>query len=38
MRYLPLTEAERGDMLAAVGVRHIDELFSDIPKDKSSGC
>jgi glycine dehydrogenase subunit 1 len=34
MRYLPLTEAERSDMLAAVGVHHIDELFADIPTDK----
>jgi glycine dehydrogenase subunit 1 len=37
MRYLPLTEAERSDMLAAVGVRDIDELFADIPKDKRLG-
>jgi glycine dehydrogenase subunit 1 len=34
MRYLPLTEAERIDMLAAIGVGHIDELFADIPEDK----
>src|SRR5579872_4322313 len=31
MRYLPLTDVERGDMLAKVGAAHIDELFSDVP-------
>jgi glycine dehydrogenase subunit 1 len=34
MRFLPLSEVERGDMLAAVGVGHIDELFADIPPEK----
>ena len=31
MRYLPLTEADRHEMLAAVGVGSIDELFADVP-------
>ncbi|WP_439814059.1 aminomethyl-transferring glycine dehydrogenase subunit GcvPA [Zavarzinia sp. CC-PAN008] len=31
MRYLPLTEADRGAMLARVGVGAIDDLFTDVP-------
>ncbi|WP_421994249.1 aminomethyl-transferring glycine dehydrogenase subunit GcvPA [Reyranella sp.] len=31
MRYLPLTEADRRDMLAAIGARSVDELFRDVP-------
>ncbi|MBM3512838.1 MAG: aminomethyl-transferring glycine dehydrogenase subunit GcvPA [Alphaproteobacteria bacterium] len=31
MRYLPLSDANRRDMLAAVGVKSIDDLFADIP-------
>jgi glycine dehydrogenase subunit 1 len=34
MRYLPLTEADRGDMLARIGVASIEDLFADIPHDK----
>lgn len=34
MRYLPLTPADRADMLAAIGVAGIDDLFADIPADK----
>ena len=34
MRYLPLTDAERGDMMAKIGVGHIDALFADIPAAK----
>jgi len=34
MRYLPLTEADRADMLARIGVASIDDLFADIPVDK----
>ncbi|MBV1695219.1 MAG: aminomethyl-transferring glycine dehydrogenase subunit GcvPA [Hyphomicrobiales bacterium] len=34
MRYLPLTDAERGDMLARIGVRAIDDLFAAVPRDK----
>lgn len=33
MRYLPLTDTDRGDMLARVGVQSVDELFSDIPEE-----
>ncbi len=31
-RYLPMTEEDRKEMLSSIGVSHIDELFSDIPK------
>jgi glycine cleavage system P protein (glycine dehydrogenase) subunit 1 len=31
MRYLPLTAADRRDMLAAIGVSSIDALFADVP-------
>ena len=31
MRYLPLTEADRREMLAAIGVQSIDDLFTDVP-------
>lgn len=34
MRYLPLSSEDRREMLAKVGVDHIDELFADVPKDK----
>ena len=33
MRYLPLTETDRADMLAAIGVGSIDDLFADVPAD-----
>lgn len=32
MRYLPLTGDDRQAMLAKIGVRHIDDLFRDVPK------
>ncbi len=32
MRYLPLTEADRHDMLARIGVTSIDRLFDDVPR------
>ncbi|NVK36086.1 MAG: aminomethyl-transferring glycine dehydrogenase subunit GcvPA [Rhodobacteraceae bacterium] len=32
MRYLPLSDTDRADMLARVGVDSIDELFADIPE------
>ncbi|EFO34458.1 glycine cleavage system P-protein [Roseibium sp. TrichSKD4] len=32
MRYLPLTDTDRADMLAKVGVDSIDDLFADIPE------
>lgn len=33
MRYLPLTATDRQAMLEKIGVRHVDELFKDIPSD-----
>ncbi|SUA99943.1 Probable glycine dehydrogenase [decarboxylating] subunit 1 [Pannonibacter phragmitetus] len=32
MRYLPLSDTDRADMLARVGVSSIDDLFADIPE------
>ena len=32
MRYLPLTDRDRGEMLAAIGVDSIDALFADVPR------
>ena len=32
MRYLPQTKKARDEMLDSIGVGHVDELFSDIPK------
>lgn len=34
MRYLPLDEADRADMLAKIGVKSIDDLFADVPAGK----
>ena len=34
MRYLPLNDEDRTDMLARIGVNGIDALFADIPKAK----
>jgi glycine dehydrogenase subunit 1 len=34
MRYLPLTQEDRSEMLARIGVADIDALFADIPADK----
>jgi glycine dehydrogenase subunit 1 len=31
MRYLPLTEADRREMLSVIGARSVDELFRDVP-------
>jgi len=33
MRYLPLTPAERSDMLGVIGAATIDELFADVPAE-----
>lgn len=33
MRYLPLTPADRTEMLAVVGASSIDALFADVPKE-----
>ncbi len=32
MRYLPQTKKNRDEMMKAVGVSHVDELFRDVPK------
>ncbi|HTV91005.1 MAG TPA: aminomethyl-transferring glycine dehydrogenase subunit GcvPA [Stellaceae bacterium] len=32
MRYLPLTDADRAEMLAAIGAPSIDALFADVPR------
>ena len=32
MRYLPLSDTDRADMLARVGISDVDEIFVDIPK------
>ncbi|HEY0902031.1 MAG TPA: aminomethyl-transferring glycine dehydrogenase subunit GcvPA [Micavibrio sp.] len=32
MRYLPLTKQSRDEMMNAIGVTHVDELFRDVPK------
>jgi glycine dehydrogenase subunit 1 len=32
MRYLPLTDADRSDMLARIGAGSIDDLFVDVPE------
>ena len=32
MRYLPLTPAERADMLGQIGAATIDDLFVDVPE------
>ena len=34
MRYLPLTAEDRAEMLARIGVGHIDDLFADMPTDR----
>jgi glycine dehydrogenase subunit 1 len=32
MRYLPLSDADRGQMLATIGAKSIDDLFVDVPQ------
>jgi glycine dehydrogenase subunit 1 len=32
MRYLPLTDADRAEMLDAIGVESVDALFADVPE------
>ena len=32
MRYLPKSPSERQEMLAAIGVKSVEELFSSIPE------
>src|SRR5579884_2034374 len=36
MRYLPLNDADRAEMLAVVGAADIDALFADVPKTARS--
>jgi len=38
MRYLPLTDTDRRDMLATIGVKTIDELFRDVPLSARLGA
>ncbi|SMQ69685.1 glycine dehydrogenase (decarboxylating) alpha subunit [Altererythrobacter xiamenensis] len=33
MRYLPLTDTDRSDMLATIGASSIDDLFVDVPEE-----
>jgi glycine dehydrogenase subunit 1 len=32
MRYLPLTDADRREMLSVIGAKSVDELFKDVPQ------
>ncbi|MEM0984675.1 MAG: aminomethyl-transferring glycine dehydrogenase subunit GcvPA [Pseudomonadota bacterium] len=32
MRYLPLTEADRAEMLATIGAERVDDFFGDVPE------
>ena len=32
MRYLPLTDADRKDMLAVIGAKSMDDLYADVPR------
>jgi len=34
MRYLPLTQEDRAEMLARIGVARIDDLFADVPPER----
>ena len=38
MRYLPLTDADRREMLAKIGAKSIDELFRDVPQTARLGA
>jgi len=33
MRYLPLSDLDRGEMLARIGIDQVDALFADVPAD-----
>ena len=33
MRYLPLSDADRSDMLRVIGAASVDELFKDVPEE-----
>jgi glycine dehydrogenase subunit 1 len=34
MRYLPLSDTDRSEMLARIGVETVDDLFADVPADE----
>ena len=38
MRYLPLTDADRRDMLAKIGAKSIEELYRDVPQAARLGA
>ena len=38
MRYLPLTDVDRREMLAKIGAKSIDELFRDVPQSARLGA
>lgn len=38
MRYLPLTDTDRREMLARIGVKTVDELFRDVPQSARLGA
>jgi glycine dehydrogenase subunit 1 len=38
MRYLPLTDADRREMLGVIGAKSVDELFRDVPKSAQLGA
>jgi glycine dehydrogenase subunit 1 len=38
MRYLPLTDADRREMLGVIGARSVDELFRDVPPSAVLGA
>src|SRR5215208_169289 len=34
MRYLPLSDTDRSEMLARIGIETVDDLFADVPADE----
>ena len=34
MRYLPLSDTDRSEMLRVIGASSIDDLFRDVPEDE----
>ena len=36
MRYLPLSDADRSEMLRVIGAGSIDELFRDVPEEAAA--
>src|SRR6185369_8416710 len=33
MRYLPLTPQDRAEMLSAIGIKSVDDLYASVPKE-----